>query len=67
MTSDLPAINTINKNDVHKKGLQTDNTEIAPPPEVKASHCSKPFLVTTKKKIFRNELSPQSMISKVAL
>ena len=52
--SDPPAINTINKNDVHKKGLQTDNTEIAPPPEVKASHCSKPFLVTTKKKIFKN-------------
>ena len=30
MTSDLPATNAINKNDVHKKGFQTDDTEIAP-------------------------------------
>ena len=46
MKSDPPAINAINKNDVLKKWLQTDDTEIAPPPEVETSHCTKPILVT---------------------
>ena len=43
----IPAINAIDKNDVHKQWFQTDDTKIAPPPEVETSHFSKPFLVTS--------------------
>ena len=37
----------MNKNQVDKKWFQTEDTKIAPPPEVETAHYSKPFLVKT--------------------